>query len=746
MADEDYSRGFCIRCGVNVTDNTDGVCDSCKSSFNSEVQNIKDSGHEKFLRYCRYCGKPFAAFSTITYRTGKTIDRIIPKKIYCDSHYTRCRNCGAPIEFKGYDFVPSYCSEECRKIGKESSFHQTCMERYGVSAPMQSAELVDRYKDNCLEKYGVDNPAKLESIKQKAKSTIIHRYGDMDTYNSVRNQHTKETLLSRYGDENYNNREKARQTCMERYGVENTSQLEEVQEKTKRTCLERYGETTFTKTDEYKKKSIKTSIDKYGVPYYSQTDEYKDKVKHTSQEHYGVDHPLKSPYIRRRIHDTNVRLYGGTGNASAELLEKYRQTSLDRYGVENPNQSEYVKQKKLDTYNRVYGVDHPMKSEAVKQKVRESRILTHAETIEDNDAKDNYISFCLDPVEYIKRFNHKPSLVELSRSMGGLDCTSVSAHIPTEYHNMLGTYQTSMEMDITDFIRELDPDIELIIRSKSIIYPYELDIYLPEYKLAIECNPTYTHNSTIPCFGKSVALERDYHIKKTDICNSAGIRLIHIFGYMWSNKQDIVKSIIRNSIGRNNYRYGARNCSIVELDGNTCRYFLNKNHMQGSMDASTRLGLVDNKSEDLLSVMTFNKLRMSMGRNHTDSNVWELSRFCNSLDTTVIGSASKLFRYFTDNYNVDDIISFSDRAYTSGNIYDTLGFKKDKILPPSYVWVNAENDIFYNRVRCQKRNLRNLFKDPSIDIENKTEDMIMEEHGYVKVYNSGRLRWVWSRS
>lgn len=57
------------------------------------------------------------------------------------------------------------------------------------------------------------------------------------------------------------------------------------------------------------------------------------------------------------------------------------------------------------------------------------------------------------------------------------------------------------------------------------------------------------------------------------------------------------------------------------------------------------------------------------------------------------------------------------------------------------MWCTIDDSIHMNRVSCQKRNLRRLFNDDSIDIDNLTERQIMESHNFVQVYDSGVIRW-----
>ena len=114
------------------------------------------------------------------------------------------------------------------------------------------------------------------------------------------------------------------------------------------------------------------------------------------------------------------------------------------------------------------------------------------------------------------------------------------------------------------------------------------------------------------------------------------------------------------------------------------------------------------------------------------------------LNTNCIGGASKLFKHFLSVYQPSLVTSFSDRATTSGSLYQILGFKFDSYVDPGYVWVNINDDTYYTRVSCQKSNLPRLFHQPELDIKNQTEKEIMESHGYARVYNSGLIKWIYN--
>ncbi len=73
--------------------------------------------------------------------------------------------------------------------------------------------------------------------------------------------------------------EKSKQTCIDKYGVEHSSQSQEIKDKYKQTCLDKYGAENAFQSQEVKDKSKQTCLDKYGVEYSMQSQEVKDKSK-----------------------------------------------------------------------------------------------------------------------------------------------------------------------------------------------------------------------------------------------------------------------------------------------------------------------------------------------------------------------------------------------------------------------------------------------------------------------------------
>lgn len=200
----------------------------------------------------------------------------------------------------------------------------------------------------------------------------------------------------------------------------------------------------------------------------------------------------------------------------------------------------------------------------------------------------------------------------------------------------------------------------------------------------------------------------------------------------WVHKQDIVKSIILNKLGKNKRIYG-RKCVIKVVNNNDKNLFLNENHLQGQCISKVNLGLYYNN--ELVSLMTFGK--RSISKNMVRH---ELLRFCNKLNTTVIGGASKLFKYFINNYKYKELYSFADYGRSNGNMYEKLGFKFLNKSDINYWWV--VDGIKSHRYNWNKTQLakKKMLKTPE-----ETEDNCMHRHNYFKIYDCGTLNYVYNK-
>lgn len=282
------------------------------------------------------------------------------------------------------------------------------------------------------------------------------------------------------------------------------------------------------------------------------------------------------------------------------------------------------------------------------------------------------------------------------------------------------------EKEIYDYIKSIY-SINIEENNRSSIFPYELDIYIPDKHLAIEFNGLYYHSYN----HSETPQERNYHLIKTELCKEKGIQLLHVFENEWLNKQDIVKSIIASKLGIYQQQIGARECKISLVNFQDTRLFLEQNHIQGFTLSKINIGLYH--QNELVSLMTFGKPRFNK---HYE---WEMIRYCNKLHTKISGGASKLLNYFKENYKPKSIISYADRRYFNGKLYEQLGFSLLRKSKPNYYYFLNNTFNLYSRVQFQKHKLKHIL---TIFNSNLTESENMFNNKYRRIWDCGNLVYI----
>ena len=296
--------------------------------------------------------------------------------------------------------------------------------------------------------------------------------------------------------------------------------------------------------------------------------------------------------------------------------------------------------------------------------------------------------------------------------------------LPYDHISNHGCYKctssiSKLEKEVVLFLDDLN--INTITSSHSIISPNQLDIYIPSHKLAIEFNGLYWHSEQY--------IDKNYHLNKTLACEKQDIHLIHIFEDEWIYKKDIVKSRLRNILGLTQEKIFGRKCIVKELTPLDSKTFLDSNHLQGNTNSSVRLGLYYNN--ELVSVMLFNRPRLGIGSMHDG---YELSRFSNKLDTSVIGGADKLLQHFVKTYHPTQIVSYADRRWSQGGLYEKLGFnliRKNKPNPWYIIGKTRKHRFGFRKSILVKQ---------GFDKE-KSARQIMLERGIYRIYDCGTVTY-----
>lgn len=252
----------------------------------------------------------------------------------------------------------------------------------------------------------------------------------------------------------------------------------------------------------------------------------------------------------------------------------------------------------------------------------------------------------------------------------------------------------------------------------------EIDIYIPSKKIAIEFDGLYWHNE--------LNKDKKYHLNKTIECEQLGIRLVHIFEDEWIDKKEILLSMLKNFLGITEHKIYARKCHIKTVNIDEATTFLNENHLQGTCPSTIKYGLY--YQEELVSLMTFGRTRHFIGNcNHE----YELLRFCNKRNYSIVGAASKLFKHFVKVHTPKSVVSYADRRWSKGKLYDSLGFKLYNKSEPNYYYVIGMERK--NRFNFRKSVLVQKYNCP----ENVSEHQFCLSKKWYRIYDCGCLCYEW---
>lgn len=506
-------------------------------------------------------------------------------------------------------------------------------------------------------------------------------------------------------------REKRKTLSQARYGVDHPQQSKSAVEKIKSTIAKRSAEEKASISE--KRKS--TCLKKYGVEYVSQTAEHKLKSSMTQLAHSDA----RREEIRKKTNATMLERHGCLCNAekisetkrafsdekNAEINAKREKTCIERYGVKSVVQVEEIAERKRKAATET------------KRGKTYDNIFSRLETVRPLFTREQYVN---DPHQEL-RWVCNTCGTEFSTNVGErCDAT------PRCYSCFpLNSHESSVEKDIVEFIQTMY-DGPIIRNDRTTIAPKEVDILLPDKKIAVEYDGIYWHS-------ENMGTKSDYHLSKTDECEKKGFQLIHIFENEWINHQPIVKSRLRAALGSYDETIYARKCVVKNVPKCEAEEFLRTNHLQGSCVDRLRYGLY--YKDGLIALMTFGKPRFS------NAAEWELLRFCTKLNLHVVGGASKLLKHFERETAPKSLLSYADRKWSRGRLYEALGFKLSHVSRPNYFYVkwSANSEEVLPRQACQKHKLKKILSHFDEDL---SEYENMSINGYVKIYDSGNLVYI----
>ena len=377
----------------------------------------------------------------------------------------------------------------------------------------------------------------------------------------------------------------------------------------------------------------------------------------------------------------------------------------------------FIKRKSLKSIGILCGVSEPTVKKWIEIYHKFPSInlveseLSIKQSLNDWELIDNlYNNKNLDMRSIAKELNSSSSSVQIA-----IKNLNIKPKQPNSYDKKFNK-RSSGELEICEFLTSLN--VNFLCNKKPV--GEELDIYIPDKNLAIEYNGIYYHHEQFKC--------KLHHYNKTNNCEMNNIQLLHIFEDSWKENSDLIKSMIMNKLGLTPNKIYARKCNIKQISKEESRQFLIDNHLQGFIRSQLYFGLY--YDDELVSLMTFNIPRF------TKKYEYELVRFASKKYTNVIGGFSKLLSYFIKRYS-NSIVSYADRTYSIGSVYENNGFIKTIVSKPSYWYV--VDKIRVHRSMYRKAKLKQYDKSLS-------ERQITDSIGIPRIYNSGTITYVYEGS
>lgn len=414
----------------------------------------------------------------------------------------------------------------------------------------------------------------------------------------------------------------------EEMGIPNPFSTEECKKKIKETCLEKYGVENYTQTEEMKEKSKRTNLKKYGTEFAFSNETVKEKIKQTNLEKYGVENPSSNEEIKEKRKQTCLEKFGTEYYLGSEDV---KQKTVEKLGVDNPFRLPEIIQKIKKTNIEKYGVDHRMKIKDVAKANNEKGLQTKIET----------------------------GQVQIYDGKTVFDWAKITGYSQSRFGVLVNQHGWDKAIKMTPRVSSLEAAMENFLIEENIEYNKQVSIEKSFADFSIrnvllEVDGLFWHSDK--------KKDRNYHKNKRTMYIKNGYKPMFFREDEINHKFEIVKSIIRNKLGFLE-SIGARKCKVVKVDKKEAKKFFIDNHLMGSGGGITYGLKLD---DELLSCIQMRRKGES----------WEVSRFCNKINSSISGAFTRLLSAFEKEFSPSRVFTFIDLRYGDGFYLNELGFTK----------------------------------------------------------------------
>ena len=444
------------------------------------------------------------------------------------------------------------------------------------------------------------------------------------------------------------------------------------------------------------------------------------KQKLTNLQRYGVDSYTKTDEYRALA---SARI------PNEQVIHKRKQTSLEKYGVDHYSKTEEAKANASANINlsllregfvRKYGDIQPMQLPSIKERQHQSMLAKYSSRSYHRIGRSQTFNSLLDKHWLEEQHHHLKLTQQQIATKLGVNPTTVGRALNSLNIEKKFFYGSAEERSVSNVLEQYGIYVQL--HNRTILSGKELDIVMPDLKLAIEYCGMYWHSDIHPRITKHT------HMQKMLDAKAAGYELITLFQYEWMEKRSIVlEKLLRKCMVKSVFQIiGARECNICDVSSLDKNNFLNTNHIQGSDKSNIAVGL--KYRGELVAVMS--------GR--LSDRVFNLNRFATKLYASCPGAFSKLLRTVETQYKPTSITTFADLRWGTGDIYTKTGFVASYTIPPTFYIYDNKSKLVHRSNYMKHKVLKAI---PTAD-STLTERELCDTLGLLRVWDCGKIKFV----
>ena len=419
-----------------------------------------------------------------------------------------CTNCNK--NFDGPANGTKFCSDECKlefRI-KEHPNNGLCLQ---CNAKIDKKKLLLNKSKFCSNSCATKYNNAHRSQEEKERIANICR----DSQTKIMNNLSEEDMNKRTAKANKTKSEWSEERKQEHSKLlsENAKrQFEKETPEEKKLRYSKVSNTLNSKSEEEKEKISQKIKDSY----YSKTEEEKNIIKEKirkTRENYTEEQ--KESFSKKCSENTKELWKNRTEEQKRAMSEKIR-SIRENYSEEK---KESISKKCSKNAKEFWNSRTEEQKKEIRDKMREKKHNLFLDRISNSEnfnicyVRENFIEKGFFKIkEFAEYFDITYECAMRSKDKLGITEPNKRLKIKT---------QAKLFMDI--------PTENKILNYRKLIFPQEVDIYLPDIKLAIEYDGLMFHSQGKSKYSIFKGVSKNYHLDKTNLVESEGAQLFHIF-------------------------------------------------------------------------------------------------------------------------------------------------------------------------------------------------------------------------